>query len=84
MCGIGLSAVNECIGLKVLDQAERGGRVPQRGNLRDVVDLVHFRALSSKIVGIQAMGGAFSLVFTFNCLVFMKIPLMHAKSIKSQ
>ncbi len=35
-----------------VDQAERGGRVPRRGNLWDVVDLVNLGALSCKIVGI--------------------------------
>ncbi len=55
----------------------RGGersRVPQPGNLRERFNLINFGALSSEIVGIQAMGGAFGLFFTFNYLVFMEIP----------
>ena len=46
--------------------------VPRRGNLWEQVNLVNFGVLSSKIVGIQAMGGAFSLVFGIECLVLVK------------
>ena len=49
--------------LSVLGQAENAGMVPRRGNLWDQVNLVNFGVLSSKIVGIQTMGGAFSLFF---------------------
>ena len=37
--------------------------VPRRGDLWKQVDLANFGVLSSKIVGIQALGGEFSLVF---------------------
>ena len=46
-----------------LGQAENAGMVPRRGNLWHQVNLVNFGVLSSKIVGIWTMGGAFSLFF---------------------
>ena len=46
--------------------------VPRRGNLWEQVDVVNFGVPSSKIVGIQALGGAFSLVFAIQCLVLVK------------
>ena len=54
----GLTEIERFIG-----QAENAGMVPRRGNLWDQVNLVNFGVLSSKIVGIQTMGGAFSLFF---------------------
>ena len=46
--------------------------VPRRGNLWEQVDVDNFGVLSSKIVGIQAMGMAVSLVFVILCLVLVK------------
>ena len=46
--------------------------VPRQGNLWEQVDLVNFGVLSSKIVGIQALGRAFSLHFAIQCLVLVK------------
>ncbi len=40
-----------------MDEAKRGGKVPRRGNLRKLENLVNFGVLSSKIVGLQAIGG---------------------------
>ena len=39
------------------------------------VDLVNFGALSSKIVGIQSVGGAFSLVLSFEISFWRKIAI---------
>ena len=44
--------------------------VPRWGNLWEQVNVVNFEVLSSKIVGIQELGVAFSLIF----IIYLKSP----------
>ena len=56
-----LRADEECNQVFPIDQAEKGGMVPLKGNLRNLVKKVNFGVLSSKLNVIRAKKGAISL-----------------------